>query len=64
MPTLPKAMMKGITVKVEHLGYKRKLRAIESMSARGTYFDCEEFGGNISVEQNFLKSKLHCKKTY
>lgn len=60
MPTLPKAMTKCITVKVEHLGYKRKLRAIGSTSARSTYFDCEEFGGKISVEKYFLKSKSHC----
>ena len=65
MPTLPKAMTKSITVKVEHLGYKKKLRAIGTTSARDTYFDCEEFGGKISVEQYFLKSKSHyTKKNY
>ena len=56
MPTLPKAMMKSISVRVQHLGYKRKLHAIGTTSARNTYFDCEEFGGRISVEQYFLKS--------
>ena len=57
-------MTKSITVKVRHLGYKRKLRAIGSMSARDTYFNCEElkFGGRISVEKHFLKSKSHCIK--
>jgi eukaryotic translation initiation factor 2C len=62
MPTLPKAMTKSITVKVEHLGYKRKLQAIGTTSARSTFFDCEEFGGRISVEQYFLRSKSYCTK--
>lgn len=57
MPTLPKAMIKSINIRVQHLGYKRKLQAIGTTSARNTYFDCEEFGGKISVEQYFLKSK-------
>ena len=56
MPTIPKAMMKSITVRVKHLGYKKKLHAVGTTSARNTYFDCEEFGGKISVEQYFLKS--------
>ena len=56
MPTLPKAMMKSISVRVQHLGYKRKLQAIGTTSARNTYFDCEEFGGKVSVEQYFLRS--------
>jgi eukaryotic translation initiation factor 2C len=64
MLTLPKDMTKSITVKVEHLGYKKKPRAIGSMSAQDTYFDCEEFGGKISVEQYFLKSKSHRKRDY
>lgn len=60
MPTIPKAMMKSINVRANHLGYKRKLHAIGSTSARNTYFECEEFGGKkISVEQYFLKSWSH-----
>ncbi|KAF8804178.1 argonaute-like protein [Phlegmacium glaucopus] len=55
MPTLPKAMVQSIRIKVKHLGYKRKLVAIGTTSARNTYFDCEEYGGKISVEQYFLK---------
>ena len=62
IPTFSKAMIKSITVKVEHLGYKRKLRAIGTRSARDTRFNCEEFGGDISVEQYFLKSKLNYKR--
>ena len=56
MPTLPEAMIKGITVKTKHLGHKRKLHAIGTTPARTTYFDCEEFGGKISVDQYFVKS--------
>jgi len=61
MPTLPKAMIKSISVRAKHLGYKKKLFAIGTTSARNTYFDCEEFNGKISVEQYFLKSKSRHK---
>lgn len=58
MPTLPKAFAKGIRVTTKHLGYKMKkpLKAIGSTSARNTTFECEEFGGKISVEAYFKKS--------
>ncbi|KAF9530114.1 argonaute-like protein [Crepidotus variabilis] len=55
MPTLPKAMVKSIRVKTLHLGYKKKLFAIGTTSARNTFFDCEELGGKTSVEQYFVK---------
>lgn len=57
MPTLPKGMIKSIKVKTIHMGYKKRLNSIGNASARDTYFDCEEFGGRISVEQYFLKSE-------
>ena len=58
MPTLPKAMVKSIKVKTLHLGYKKKLNAIGTLSARKTTFDCEEFGGRVTVEVYFQKSKF------
>jgi eukaryotic translation initiation factor 2C len=57
MPTLPKSMVKSIRVKTLHLGYKKKLNAIGNNSARNTYFDCEEFGGRVSVETYFQRSE-------
>ncbi|EAU83532.1 QDE2 protein [Coprinopsis cinerea okayama7 len=55
MPTLPKAMIKSIKVKTLHLKHKKKLNDIGTTTARATYFQCEEFGGKISVEQFFRK---------
>uniref|UniRef100_A0A8H8CN02 Argonaute-like protein n=1 Tax=Psilocybe cubensis TaxID=181762 RepID=A0A8H8CN02_PSICU len=55
MPTLPKGMIKSIRVRTLHLGYKKKLDSFGNGSARNTTFNCEEFGGKISVEQYFLK---------
>lgn len=57
MPTLPKSLVKSIHIRTLHLGYKKKLFAIGSSHARGQKFDCTEFGGMISVEDYFLKSK-------
>ncbi|KAJ7074810.1 argonaute-like protein [Mycena amicta] len=55
MPSLPKAYAKSIKVKTKHLGHRKPIKAIGTTSARNTFFDCEEFGGRISVEQYFLK---------
>ncbi|KAJ7117885.1 argonaute-like protein [Mycena crocata] len=57
MPTLPKAFAKSTKVTTQHLGYKMRkpIKAIASTSARNTYFNCEEFGGRISVEKYFDK---------
>jgi hypothetical protein len=60
MPTLPKSLVKSIHVRTLHLGYKKKLFAIGTSSARNQKFDCAELGGMISVEQYFSKSKLSC----
>lgn len=55
MPSLPKSLVRSIHVRTLHLGYKKKLFAIGTSSARNQKFDCAEFGGMISVEQYFLK---------
>ena len=57
MPNLPKAMVKSIKIKTLHLGYKKKLNAIGNLSARKMAFDCQEYGGRITVENYFKKSK-------
>ncbi|KAF9555709.1 argonaute-like protein [Agrocybe pediades] len=54
MPTIPKSMVKSITVRT-HIGHKKKLHAVGSKSARNVTFDCPELGGTMSVEQYFFK---------
>ncbi|KAJ7915685.1 argonaute-like protein [Mycena leptocephala] len=65
MPTLPKAFAKSIKVTTRHLGFKMRkpIKAIASTSARNTFFNCEEFGGKISVENYFAK-KYKIKLTH
>ncbi|KAJ7653632.1 argonaute-like protein [Mycena polygramma] len=57
MLTLPKAFAKSLKVTTYYLGYKKSkpILSIASTSARGTRFQCEEFGGRISVEDYFFK---------
>ena len=55
MPTLPKGMARGLKVRAKHLGYKRKLLAVGSTSAKRMFFDCPKYGGKISVEDYFAK---------
>jgi len=64
MPTLPKGIVKSIRVRTLHLGYRKKLLAIGSTSARNTYFDCAEMGGKVSVEQYFAKSEFLSSKYF
>ena len=55
MPTLPSSMKK-LRVKTQHLGYKKTIYKVGTMSARNMKFACEELGGVVSVEQYFSKS--------
>jgi eukaryotic translation initiation factor 2C len=61
MPTLPKSMAKSAKVTTKHLGYKvrKPIKNIATTSARNTFFDCQELGGRISVENYFRRSKFH-----
>jgi eukaryotic translation initiation factor 2C len=61
MPTLPKSMAKSAKVTTMHLGYKvrKPINKVATTSARNTFFNCEEFGGRISVENYFKKSEFH-----
>ncbi|KAJ6558191.1 ribonuclease H-like domain-containing protein [Mycena capillaripes] len=65
MPTLPKAFAKSIKVTTTHLGFKMRkpIKAIASTSARNTTFNCEEFGGKITVE-NYFARKYGIKLKY
>ena len=49
--------LKAIHVRTLHVGYKKKGFVIGSSRGRGQKFECAEFGGMISVEDYFLKSK-------
>jgi len=55
MPTLPNSMKK-IRVKTQHLGYKKAIHKVGTVSARNMKFPCEELGGTVTVEQYFLRS--------
>ncbi len=56
MPTLPKDLIRSIKIKLTHLGYNKKLDSIGTKTPRSLTFQCEEFGGEISVESYFRKS--------
>lgn len=59
MPNLPIGVMRSLAkVKLLHLGYSKKVTHIGTTSARNTKFNCEEFGGEITVESYFFKSKF------
>ncbi|TFK67324.1 argonaute-like protein [Pluteus cervinus] len=55
MPTLPKDIIRSIKLKLTHLGYNKKLDSIGTKTPRNMTFQCEEFGGEISVESYFRK---------
>ncbi|KAJ7747641.1 argonaute-like protein [Mycena maculata] len=65
MPRLPNDFAKSIKVTTQHLGFKMRkpIKNIASTSARNTFFDCEEFGGRISVE-NYFNKKYGIKLRY
>ncbi len=48
-----------VRVTTTHLGFRKrsKIRGFGDKSARETVFQCDEFGGRISVEQYFQRSK-------
>lgn len=55
MPTLPNSMKK-IRVKTQHLGYKKAIHKVGTVSARVMKFQCDELGRTVTVEEYFLKS--------
>ncbi|KAJ6510611.1 argonaute-like protein [Mycena sanguinolenta] len=57
MPTLPRGFAKSVKVTTRYLGSKRQkaIKGFASTPASNTFFNCEEFGGRISVESYFLK---------
>ena len=58
MPTLPRAMIRVIKVRVLHSQHRKKLTAIGTATARNTFFTCDEYGGAISIEEYFKRSEL------
>ena len=59
MGTMPAKFAQGIKVTTSHLGYKMKkpLKKVMGTPANNTFFECEELGGRVSVEQYFKRSK-------
>ena len=55
----PNEFYRGIRVTTSYLGYRRR-RSIEGFgkTARRTVFHCDEFGGDISIEEYFRKSEF------
>ncbi len=55
---IPREFMRKVKVSTRYLGYKRVMtiqRVISSSASRQT-FNCQEFGGHISIKDYFLKS--------
>jgi hypothetical protein len=55
---IPREFMRKVKVSTRHLGYKRVMtinRVVSSSASRQT-FNCEEFGGRISIKDYFLRS--------
>ena len=55
---IPREFMRKVKVSTRYLGYKRVMtiqRVVSSSASRQT-FNCQEFGGLISVKDYFLKS--------
>jgi eukaryotic translation initiation factor 2C len=60
---IPREFMRKVKVSTRHLGYKRVMtiqRVVSSSASRQT-FNCQEFGGHISIKDYFFKSasRLH-----
>jgi eukaryotic translation initiation factor 2C len=51
------AFVKGVRIRATHLGYKKTVKAVARQRPREYEFDCSEFGGSITVEQYFKRSK-------
>ncbi|KAL5522335.1 hypothetical protein ACEPAF_2192 [Sanghuangporus sanghuang] len=54
---IPQELEGRVRVTTTHLGYRKKnpIKAFGAQSARKTMFQCDEFGGKISVEQYFQR---------
>ena len=55
---IPREFMRKVKVSTRHLGYKRVMtiqRVVSSSASRQT-FNCQEFGGQISIKDYFLRS--------
>ncbi|KAF5345034.1 hypothetical protein D9758_010462 [Tetrapyrgos nigripes] len=57
LPTLPPALVKSMHIATRYMGHKRRhrLKAIGTRTARNQQFQCDEYGGMISVETYFKR---------
>lgn len=55
---MPQAFPPKTKIVTNHLGFpmKKQLKRVLGTNPTNTFFDCEEFGGKITVAQYFLKS--------
>ena len=50
----PNSFVKGVRIQAKHLGYRKTVKALTKVDARGHKFDSEF--GTVTVEQYFKKS--------
>jgi len=55
------AFCRNVRVKTTHLGHRKTVRGLASQNARQYFFQCDEFGGQVSVEQYFFESEYAFK---
>jgi eukaryotic translation initiation factor 2C len=55
---IPRKFIEKVKVTTTHLGYKRRkpIKEITNKPANRTFFNCEELGGRVSVEDYFKRS--------
>ncbi|KAH7911489.1 ribonuclease H-like domain-containing protein [Hygrophoropsis aurantiaca] len=46
---------KNVRIKATHLGYRKTVKAVASMNAKQYRFQCDELGGQVTVEQYFSR---------
>jgi eukaryotic translation initiation factor 2C len=63
---IPSRFVSKLTVRTRHNGHKKQVKRIMSLPASKTTFDCEEYGGKITVAEFFKRSafELACVKPY
>jgi eukaryotic translation initiation factor 2C len=53
---IPNRFVKALRVRTRHNGHKKEVRHIRNQPATKVTFDCEEYGGKISVADYFRRS--------
>lgn len=48
--------VRGVRVSADHLGYRKTVKKLAKVTPRQHKFNCEELGGQVTVEQYFQRS--------